>query len=338
MTKNKRFYLSIAVLVLLTVSLLIVGLCRGPVSIPLDQVLRFATQRPLPDTQFLFILEEIRLPRVLTAFLAGGAISVSGLLMQTYFRNPLAGPFVLGISSGASLGVALLIFVSSALPFLVQLGYWGIVSASFLGSTAVMLLTLVVAQRVVNSSSLLIIGLMFGSFTSAVVSLLQFASSPELIQRYVFWTFGSLSGVNWPQIGLLAALVAVGMLAAFAIQKNLNLLLLGETYARSMGLRVKRNRTILVFATCVLAGSVTAFCGPIAFLGLAVPHFSRVLMADADHKKLLPITFLVGAVLLMICDQLSYLPFAHVQVPINALTSLIGAPAVVAIIVKRRNL
>lgn len=323
-------------LLVLLVLLFILDICHGAVSLSFKEVISVLTGDST-DQSHQFIVMDFRLPKAITALVAGGAIAVSGLVMQTFFRNPLAGPFVLGISSGASLGVALLVMAGSFFGSLLAFGQWAIIIASLVGSAGVLILVIGASTKVNDSVSLLIIGLMFGSFTSAVVSVLEFFSLPELVQSYLFWTFGSLSGVGWAQLAYLVPGVAIGLIISFALQKNLNLLLLGENYALSLGMNLKRNRLLIIIATCLLAGMVTAFCGPVAFLGLAVPHLARNLMNTADHGKLIPATALLGSVLLILCDIMTQVPGQDLTLPINALTSLIGAPVVVAIIVKRNR-
>ncbi len=320
----------------LVVILFLADISFGAVSIPFNEVFTILSGKSV-DSGHSFIVMDFRLPKAITALAAGAAIAVSGLIMQTFFRNPLAGPFVLGISSGASLGVALLVMAGSFFGSLLAYGQWAIIVASLLGSALVLILVIGASTKVNDPVSLLIIGLMFGSFTSAVVSVLQYFSIPELVQTYLFWTFGSLSGVGWDQLMYLIPAVGLGLLLSFFLKKNLNLLLLGENYAVSLGMNLKLNRLLIVVATCLLAGVVTAFCGPIAFLGMAVPHLARNLMNTADHGKLVPVTALLGACLLLFCDIFTQIPGKDITLPINALTSLIGAPVVVMIILKRNR-
>ena len=261
--------------------------------------------------------------------------------MQTLFRNPLAGPFVLGLSSGASLGVALLIlgagiaggFLGTAL-----VNPWSLVGASALGSFLVLLAIVVVTLRVKDTMAILIIGLMFGSVTSAVVAVLSYFSNAELLQKYIFWSFGSLGNVSWQGIGILAACCLTGMLWAIGRSKSLNALLLGENYAKSMGLHIKRTTFIIILATSILAGSITAFVGPIAFVGLAVPHLVRQFYKTSNHLVLMPAVLVCGALLMLICDTVAQLPFSEFTLPINAITSLIGAPVVIWLLVRKRKL
>jgi iron complex transport system permease protein len=294
---------------------------------------------PLRAT-WVTIINDFRLPKALTATLAGAALGVSGLQMQTLFRNPLADPFVLGVSSGASLGVALVVLsVGAANTALLAvaglLGNLSLVVAACLGAGAVLMLVLALAQRVQSSVTLLILGLMIGYLTSAIVSLLLYFSIAERIQAYIAWSFGSFGGVTWSQMRVLAPVVLGGLLLAFILTKALNALLLGEAYARSMGLNIRRARMAIVADSAILAGAVTAFCGPIAFLGIAVPHLCRALLRSADHRVLVPACALLGATVALLADLVAQAPGASVVLPLNAITALIGAPVVVWIILRR---
>jgi iron complex transport system permease protein len=284
----------------------------------------------------------------LTALLAGAALAVSGLQMQTLFRNPLSDPFVLGISSGASLGVALVVLgagVAAGLGSGTKLlgglslaGDVGITVAAILGSLLVLLLVLAVSRRVQSTMTLLILGLMFGYATSALVSVMLYFSIADRIQAYISWTFGTFGGVTWSQMQVLAPTILIGLLLAFLLMKPLNALLLGETYARSMGLNVRRVRLAIITSAAMLAGVVTAFCGPIGFLGIAVPHFCRSLFGTSDHRVLLPAVTMMGAILALAADLVASLPGSQLTLPLNAVTALIGAPVVTWVILRQRNL
>jgi iron complex transport system permease protein len=318
----------------------ILSLAFGSVRIPLDQVLTIIFGGEATRATWSTIVYDFRLPKALTATLAGAALGVSGLQMQTLFRNPLADPFVLGVSSGASLGVALVILTIGAanttlLAVAGLLGNLSLVAAACLGAGAVLALVLTLARRVQSSVTLLILGLMIGYLTSAVVSLLLYFSIAERIQAYIAWSFGSFGGVTWGQLRVLAPTILLGLLLAFALTKALNALLLGEAYAQSMGLNIRRARVGIVAGSAVLAGAVTAFCGPIAFLGIAVPHLCRALLRSADHRVLLPATAMVGATCALCADLAAQAPGADVVLPLNAITALIGAPVVVWIILRR---
>ncbi len=287
-----------------------------------------------------FIIYDYRLPKALMAVITGSGLAVAGLLMQTLFRNPLAGPFVLGISSGASLGVALFILggtvlgVSSALAF----GKWGLIIAAATGSFLVFLMVLAVASRVRDTMALLIIGLMVGSLTSAVVSVLSYFSKAEELQQYIFWSFGSLGDVSWQSIRLLLYCFVAGLVLALTHLKELNALLLGDAYAKTLGVHYTRSRFVIIIATSLLAGSITAFAGPIAFIGLAVPHLIRQIMPTSDHRVLFPAVILGGAILMLICDTVAQVPFSEYTLPINAVTALVGAPVVIWLLVRKKKL
>ncbi|MGB5981965.1 MAG: iron ABC transporter permease [Nonlabens sp.] len=284
-----------------------------------------------------FIITQLRLPRAIMAVLTGAGLAVAGLLMQTLFRNPLAGPFVLGISSGSGLGVALLVLGSSVLGWQILSGV-SIVLASILGSVAVLILIILLSLRVKDTMGLLIVGLMMGSISSAIVGILSYFSSSDELQRYVFWSLGSLGGVDWVDLALITALFFICGLMLLFIIKPLNTLLLGENYAKSLGINIKQTRWIIIIITSLLAGSITAFAGPIAFIGLAVPHLSRLLLPEINHKVLIPMVMLLGAALLLFCDLIAQLPFSSYSIPINAVTSILGAPLVIWLIYKKRNL
>lgn len=281
------------------------------------------------------ILHAIRLPKALTAILAGAALSVSGLIMQTLFRNPLAGPYTLGVSSGASLGVALLTMMGGILStFNFQLSALGLPVAACVGATLVLLLVLAVSRRVTSNVSLLIVGLMFGSIAGALVSLMQNFANPDALKLFIVWTLGSLSSVGWGDMQMLAPILLLGTLFVLLTVKPLNGLLLGEDYARGLGINVSRTRLYIVLATGLLAGGVTAFCGPIAFIGVAVPHIARGLFNTSNHRITLPASALIGACLLLVCDVLCSL-FIY-PLPISTVSALFGAPIIIWIILKNK--
>ncbi len=313
----------------------------GSVSIPLSEVINGLLGGETSKSSWQFILLDYRLPKAITAILAGGGLAVSGLLMQTLFRNPLAGPFVLGLSSGASLGVAILILgagmFGGALGGLL-LSSWSLIIASALGSFLVLLAVLSVTFKVKDTMAILIIGLMFGSVTAAVVSVLSYFSDAEQLQQFIFWSFGSLGNVSWEGILLLSLCCFIGIILSFISVKPLNALLLGENYAKSMGLNMKKTTLLIIIATSLLAGGITAFAGPIAFVGLAVPHLTRQYFKTSNHLILLPAVLISGAILMLLCDTVAQLPFSEYTLPINAITSLLGAPVVIWLIVRKRKL
>lgn len=319
----------------------ITNLSLGSVSIPFSEVLKAILGKATSTESWLYIIQNYRLPKAFTAILVGSSLGVSGLLMQTLFRNPLAGPFVLGISSGASLGVALVIlgagFFSASFATLL-LSKWSIVIAASLGSFLVLLAVLVVSTKVRDTMAILIIGLMFGSITSAVVSVLSYFASADQLQQYIFWGFGSLGNLSWNELLIFFIIYCFGILLSLISVKALNTLLLGENYAKSLGLNIKQSRILIILATSLLAGTTTAFAGPIAFIGLAIPHITRQIFNTSNHKVLLPAVFILGAIVMLICDSIAQLPTSDYTLPINAITSLIGAPVVIWLLVRKRKM
>lgn len=318
-----------------------VNISLGSVSIAFNTIIDsfFTNSDNLNNHQY--IIQNYRLPKAITAVLVGSGLGISGLLMQTLFRNPLAGPFVLGITSGASLGVALVILGSSIFGgFLATflLTKWSLVIAASLGSFLVLLLVLIVSSKVRDTMAILIIGLMFGSITAAIVSVLSYFSSAEQLQQYIFWGFGSLGDLDWNEVTIFAIIYGIGILFSILSIKGLNTLLLGENYAKSLGLNIKHSRLLIIIATSLLAGTITAFAGPIAFIGLAIPHVTRQVFNTSNHKILLPAVFLFGAIIMLICDSIAQLPNTDYMLPINAITSLFGAPIVVWLLVRQRKM
>ena len=321
-------------------ALLLLSLALGSASIPLDQIISVLLTGEADRAAWSNIVLKFRLPKTLTAMLAGMALGLSGLLMQTYFRNPLAEPFVLGVSSGASLGVGLVVLTAGpgGGALLAGLGLAGdllLTGAAGLGAAITMSLVLLVALRVQSSVTLLILGLMFGYLVAALVSLLLYFALPERIQAYINWTFGSFSGVTQAQLPVLAMFVVAGLLLSAALVKPLNALLLGEDYARSLGVDLKWTRVGIVLATALLVCAVTAFCGPIAFIGIAVPHLCRGLLASADHRLLLPATCLAGACVALCASLIAELPGNNLALPLNVVTSLMGAPVVMLVVLRQ---
>lgn len=328
-----KWFISLTILLLF---LFLADISLGTIFISPLEIFKTLTDSSDQSTNY-FIITQLRLPRAIMAVLTGAGLAVAGLLMQTLFRNPLAGPFVLGISSGSGLGVALLVLGSSVLGWQILSGV-SIVLASILGSVAVLILIILLSLRVKDTMGLLIVGLMMGSISSAIVGILSYFSSSDELQRYVFWSLGSLGGVDWVDLALITALFFICGLMLLFIIKPLNTLLLGENYAKSLGINIKQTRWIIIIITSLLAGSITAFAGPIAFIGLAVPHLSRLLLPEINHKVLIPMVMLLGAALLLFCDLIAQLPFSSYSIPINAVTSILGAPLVIWLIYKKRNL
>ncbi|HEX9152778.1 MAG TPA: iron ABC transporter permease [Flavobacterium sp.] len=341
MVNQKRNTILFFLLALVLVLLFFVNISFGSIAIPFKEVYRSLTGGQASKATWEYIIINYRLPKAITAVLVGMGLSISGLLMQTLFRNPLAGPYVLGLSSGASLGVAFVILGASLLPpFLstILLSSYGVVLASTLGSSAVLLAVLMVSQQLRDTMAILIVGLMFGSFTSAIVGVLTYFSSAEQLQKFTFWSMGNLGNLSWSAIFILAVCVAIGLLLSLFSIKPLNALLLGENYARSLGLNFKKTRLIIIFATSILAGSITAYAGPIAFIGLAVPHIAKLVFQTSNHSVLFWSSLLLGASIMLICDVISELPSLEITLPINAVTSIIGAPVVIWLLVKKRKM
>ncbi len=319
----------------------LINISLGSVSIPMKDVFNSLTGGHASKETWHYIILNYRLPKAIAAILVGMGLSISGLLMQTLFRNPLAGPYVLGLSSGASLGVAIVILGAALLPpflatFLVS--YVGIVLASSLGSFAVLLAVLAVSHRLRDTMAILIVGLMFGSLTSAIVGTLTYFSTAEQLQKFTFWSLGNLGNLSWTAIALLSSCVVIGLLFSLFSIKPLNALLLGENYAKSLGLNYKKSRIIIILATSILAGSITAFAGPIAFIGLAVPHIAKLVFQTSNHTILFWSTILFGALIMLICDSISQLPGSDITLPINAVTSIFGAPIVIWLLIRKRKM
>ena len=337
----KTYRISFVLLALALLFAWLLNISSGSVSIPFADVLSTLFGEPPEITSWEYIIWDYRMPKAFTSILVGGGLSLSGLLMQTLFRNPLAGPFVLGISSGASLGAALLLMGTSLLAGYTSFSFLGDVSlaiAASIGSFLVLLIVIIVAQRVKDTMALLIIGLMFGSITSAIVSVLAYFSNAENLQRFIFWSFGSVGNLSTDQLFLLGGIVALGVLLSIISIKSLNAFLLGENYAQSLGVSLKKSRLTIIIATGLLAGGITAFAGPIAFVGLAVPHLTRQIFDTMEHKVLIPAVMLYGAILMLLCDTLAQLPNSASVLPINAITSLVGAPVVIWLLVRKRKM
>jgi iron complex transport system permease protein len=313
----------------------------GQVAIPIKEVFTSLFGGQAEKETWEYIIMNFRLPKAITAVLVGIGLSISGLLMQTLFRNPLAGPYVLGLSSGSSLGVAFVILGAGLLPAVFSqflLSAYGIILASCIGSLLVLLLILIVSQRLRDTMSILIVGLMFSSFTGAIVSVFSYFSTAEQLQKYTFWSMGNIGNLSWQNIILLGISIVTGLFLSLLTLKALDALLLGENYAKSMGLNLKKSRYTIILATSILAGSITAFAGPIAFVGLAVPHLSKLIFQTSNHKTLFWSTILIGAIIMLFCDTVSQMPGFDFTLPINAITSIIGAPVVIWLIVRKKSM
>ena len=330
--KHRKTILFISLLVLLAV-LFVADLSFGSIRIPFGEAMNvlFGASSDTINTE---ILLNFRLPKAITAILAGASLSVAGLMMQTLFRNPLAEPYILGVSSGASLGVALVMMASAVVPAVFISSGWGMILAAVIGAALVLLLVVGVSFKVQNSVSLLIVGIMFGTIASSLVGVLQYFSNPDAIKLFIMWNMGSLSAVTWEYLRILVPTILTGLLLAIILTKRLNGLLLGENYARGLGIPILQTRVLIVTATGILAGAITAFTGPIAFVGVAIPHIARGIFRTAKHQLLMPACVLLGASLILICDIISQIP-TH-TLPINTISALFGAPVIIWIILKRK--
>lgn len=334
----ERFKLIFPVLVLLVLLLFLLDLFLGSVMLGPGEVIRafFSNSGDIAGT----IIMKFRLPKAITALVVGIALSISGLQMQTLFRNPMAGPYVLGLSSGASLGVAFVIlgFSSGMTPDSISgIGNWAIAAASWAGAGAVMILIMIISARVKNIMTILIIGIMLSSGISAVVSIMQYFSNETMLKAYVIWTMGSLGNLTPSQMNVMLVSDFAGVIMCFISVKMLNAMLLGENYAESIGLNIRLARFVIITGTCILAGTVTAFCGPIGFIGIAVPHLARILFRTADHKILIPGTILMGGIIMLVSDIISQMPGSDSVLPVNSITALIGIPIVIWVIFQNRR-
>ncbi len=338
MKNNSTYPLLFICGLILCLILFWINLGIGSVYIPFSEIAGILIGGDFSRKSWETIIFEYRFPKALTAILAGITLSVSGLQMQTFFRNPLAGPFVLGISSGAGLGVALLVMAGSAFGWSVYsggIGLWAVIAAATSGAILVLLLMSLTAWRVKDSMTLLIVGLMFGSLTGAIISVLAYFSGAEQLKVYTVWSMGSLGSTNSAQLAAFSIASLLGLIPVLAYIKSYNAMLLGEAYAESMGVNIHRLRWAMIISTGILAGSATAFCGPIAFIGIAVPHMARLVFKTGDHRILFPASAMIGAMILLACDAISQLPGSAQTLPINAVTSLVGAPMVIWLILRR---
>ena len=337
--KQRFYFLLIALFCLLLILILVLDLCLGSVHIPFKETLRILMGSSGQES-WTYIVLQMRLPRALTAILAGSGLSVTGLMMQTYFRNPLAGPYVLGISSGASLGVAVYVMAFGIIGFAGRSVIYnsGQALSAVLGAVIIFLCIMFLAFRIRDSVSLLIVGIMFGSLTTAIVSILQYFSSPELVQKFVIWTMGSLSSSDWNQILIITCFVLPGIVLSLVLIKPMNALLLGELNAKATGVNLVRTRYLILFSSSIITGTLTAFTGPIAFIGIIVPHGSRMILNTTNHRLLVPMCIINGAVFMLCCDLISQVPGTYIVLPINAITALFGAPVVLWIILGNRKM
>lgn len=337
---TNKHKLLLCVLLILLFLFFVGNLSIGSVSISFKEVVSILFSQESEKESWKYIILNYRLPKAIVAILVGLALSVCGLLMQTLFRNPMADPYVLGLSSGSSLGVAFVILGSSVFPMAMKTyltSSIAIVLASVFGSLLVLFIILLVSKKVRDTMTLLIIGLMFGSFAGAIVGVLSYFSTAEELKKFTFWSLGSLGNQSWQTIGIMSVSILVGLLISFNYLKTLNALLLGENYARSLGVNIKNSRLFLIIATSILSGTCTAFAGPIAFVGLAIPHITKMLFKTSNHFILFFGNLLVGALIMLFCDALCQLPGEAFILPINAMTSIIGAPIVIYLLLRKKG-
>lgn len=323
---------------LLVVVLFVTDILVGSVALPLGEVVGALFGGGDEVTRNIVL--NFRLPKAVTALLVGASLSAVGLQMQTLFRNPMAGPYVLGVSSGASLGVALFLLGMPLLGISVSSGAaasLGVVGAAWIGSALIMSVVLAVTARIKDIMVVLILGMMFGSAATAVVEILQYLSPEGALKSFVVWTMGSLGGVSRSQLLIMAPVMIVGLILSVSLIKPLNAMLLGENYASTMGINIRRTRLMISIITVMLAGTVTAFCGPIGFVGLAVPHIARMIFREADHRVMMPASMLLGALIMLFCDIASQMPANDMTLPINTVTALIGIPVVVVVIIRNHK-
>jgi len=334
--------LLVTILIVLLFVFFGLDLFLGSVNIPFKSIVSILLGETDVKQSWSVIVLESRLPKAIAAVLAGSALSVSGLQMQTLFRNPLAGPYILGISSGAGLGVALFIMGLSILG--ISLSDWevltsyGIIIFSVLGSVSVLLILLAIINRLKDVMTVLIVGIMIGSVITALIGIIQAFSYDAQLKSFIMWTMGDLSAVTISKAKILAVVVVIGLIVSFAISKKLNAYLLGENYAKSLGVNIKSTRFMIVLTTALLAGSVTAFCGPIGFVGIIIPHLARMLSKSADHRILTVLSILLGINVMLIADVIAQMPGSEISLPINSITSIIGIPFIIWIIIKNKSI
>jgi len=333
-------YILFVGLFILALILLLLDIMLGSVTIPTNEIINILLGKGSQQS-WEYIILNFRMPKALTAIFVGAGISVCGLQMQTLFRNPLADTSILGISSGASLGVATFVMLTSIFPTLLPVSvtssYWGMIIAAVSGATIILFLVSTIISWLNDIVSVLIIGVMFGFITSSVVSIMQYFSDPEIIKNYLVWSFGSLSNTTWSQLTYMIPIVFSGLIISWFMPKYMNALLLGDNYARSVGINIGHVRLILVLITSIVTGTLVAFTGPIGFIGIAVPHYTRMLFKSTNHRVLIPGTMLCGICLMLLCDIITNAPGNGIILPINAITSIMGAPVVIFIIIKRRK-
>ena len=339
--KNSKITFGILGIIIIGIILFILNLFVGSVTVPVDDIFKVLLDDN-PDKTLSVIIYNYRLPQALTALLAGAALAVAGLLMQTLFRNPLADPSMLGISSGASLGVGIVILLTGAISgtAVSSFGWWstiGVSLAAFIGAVLVLFVMLAFSSRMKNMTTLIIIGLMIAYLAGSITDILKFFSLKEDIHAFVIWGMGSFSGVGTSKMPIFAISIIIGLVVTFFLSKNLNILLLGEMYAENLGLNIRKNSVIIILVSGYLTAIVTAYCGPIAFVGLAMPHIARFLFKSSDHRLLIPATMLIGMDMALVCNLIARMPGFDGNLPVNAVTAFIGAPVVISVILKSRK-
>ena len=339
--RNKKITFGILGIIIVGIILFILNLFVGSVTVPLDEIFKVLLKENSDNTLNVIIFN-YRLPQALTALLAGAALAVAGLLMQTLFRNPLADPSMLGISSGASLGVGIVILLTGAISgtAVSSFGWWstiGVSLAAFIGAVIVLFVMLAFSSRMKNMTTLIIIGLMIAYLAGSITDILKFFSLKEDIHAFVIWGMGSFSGVGTSKMPVFAISIIIGLIVTLFLSKNLNILLLGEMYAENLGLNIRKNSVIIILVSGYLTAIVAAYCGPIAFVGLAMPHIARFLFKSSDHRLLIPATMLIGMDMALVCNLIARMPGFDGNLPINAVTAFIGAPVVISVILKSRK-
>lgn len=335
--KNKRKLLAFLILILAIIVLILISIGFGAVNIPIKDVVKSIFQQPIEEEAYSAIIWKIRMPRTIGALLCGSALAIAGLILQVLFKNPLVDTYILGIASGSSMAVALLILAGVGMGF--GMSTPGILMLfSFIGAMAVMFVVLAISKKVKSTISLLVVGLMMGYVANAVTQILIVFAEEHSISGYVVWTMGSYAGITWEQIRLMTIILIPSTLFAFALSKKLNVMLLGEKYAQSMGLNIKRIRKEIIVISSLLAATVTAFAGPVSFIGLAVPHMTRLVFKSSDNRVLIPANFLSGAVLSLFCDFVSRMIVVPAELPLGSVTAMVGAPIVIYLVMRRRSL
>jgi iron complex transport system permease protein len=339
---KRRFSLLMILLTIIGLLLFLTNIALGSVYIPLPQVVKALIGSPVEVDSWIFIVQKTRLPQAITAILAGAGLSVGGLQMQALFRNPLADPSILGVSSGAGLGVAVVLMFGGlsgfALSTLGWLGHLTVTMAAFVGAMVVLFLILILANRLRDNAMLLITGIMVGYAASALIGILKFYSMKEDVHSYVIWGLGSFSSVSWVRMEVFFPVVLIGLIGSVLLIKPLNIMTLGDEYASNLGININRSRFWVLMCTGILTATITAFCGPIAFIGLAVPHLTKGLFRTSNQQLLVPAVMISGAILALFCNLIARLPGFDGALPINAVTSMIGAPVVISVILRGRKL